>query len=55
MAVLMLTLQKTQLGRALRAIAESPKAARLLGINVDGLFHADLVRRGRPGRHLRAC
>ena len=38
MTVLMLTLQKTQLGRALRAIAESPKAARLLGINVDGLF-----------------
>jgi branched-chain amino acid transport system permease protein len=38
MTVLMLTLQKTQLGRALRAVAESPKAARLLGINVDGLF-----------------
>ncbi len=38
MTVLMLTLKKTQLGRALRAIAESPKAARLLGINVEGLF-----------------
>ena len=38
MAVLMVTLRRTQLGRALRAIAESPKAARLLGINVDGLF-----------------
>jgi branched-chain amino acid transport system permease protein len=38
MTVLMLTMQKTQLGRALRAIAESPKAARLLGIDVDGLF-----------------
>jgi branched-chain amino acid transport system permease protein len=38
MTALMLTLKKTQLGRALRAIAESPKAARLLGINVDGLF-----------------
>ena len=30
--------KRTQLGRALRAIAESPKAARLLGINVEGLF-----------------
>jgi len=38
MALLMVTLRRTQLGRALRAIAESPKAARLLGINVDGLF-----------------
>ena len=38
MTVLLITMKKTQLGRALRAIAESPKAARLLGINVDGLF-----------------
>jgi branched-chain amino acid transport system permease protein len=38
MTVLLLTLKKTQLGRALRAIAESPKAALLLGINVEGLF-----------------
>jgi branched-chain amino acid transport system permease protein len=38
MTVLMLTLKRTQLGRALRAIAESPKAARLVGIDVEGLF-----------------
>ncbi len=38
MAVLLLALKKTQLGRALRAIAESPKAAWLLGVNVEGLF-----------------
>jgi len=38
MSVLMLTVKRTQLGRALRAIAESPKAAALLGINVEGLF-----------------
>ncbi|QHI98180.1 branched-chain amino acid ABC transporter permease [Xylophilus rhododendri] len=38
MAVLMVTLKRTQLGRALRAIAESPKAAYLVGINVEGLF-----------------
>jgi branched-chain amino acid transport system permease protein len=38
MAALMLVMRRTQLGRALRAIAESPKAARLLGINVERLF-----------------
>lgn len=38
MAVLLWVLRGTQLGRALRAIAESPKAAALLGINVGGLF-----------------
>lgn len=39
MALLFVLLRRTQLGRALRAIAESPKAASLLGINVEGLFH----------------
>lgn len=38
MAALMVIIRKTQLGRALRAIAESPKAAYLLGVNVEGLF-----------------
>ena len=38
MTVLLLVLKKTQFGRALRAIAESPKAAYLVGINVEGLF-----------------
>jgi branched-chain amino acid transport system permease protein len=38
MIVLMLIIKRTQIGRALRAIAESPKAAYLLGINVEGLF-----------------
>ena len=39
MGALMLSLKRTQLGRAMRAIAESPKAAYLLGINVEGLFY----------------
>ena len=38
MALLLVVLKRTQFGRALRAIAESPKAAYLLGINVEGLF-----------------
>ena len=39
MLVLLVIMRRTQLGRALRAIAESPKAAYLLGINVEGLFY----------------
>ena len=39
MTGLLLMMRKTQIGRALRAIAESPKAASLLGINVEGLFN----------------
>lgn len=39
MLVLLAMMRRTQLGRALRAIAESPKAAHLLGINVEGLFY----------------
>ena len=38
MIALLLVMRRTQFGRALRAIAESPKAARLLGINVERLF-----------------
>lgn len=38
MVVLLVVMRRTQVGRALRAIAESPKAAYLLGINVEGLF-----------------
>ncbi|HEY4317818.1 MAG TPA: branched-chain amino acid ABC transporter permease [Herbaspirillum sp.] len=38
MLALLVVMRRTQVGRALRAIAESPKAAYLLGINVEGLF-----------------
>jgi len=38
MVMLLAVMRRTQLGRALRAIAESPKAAYLLGVNVEGLF-----------------
>ncbi len=38
MGALFFVMNKTQLGRALRAVAESPKAAALLGIDVEGLF-----------------
>jgi branched-chain amino acid transport system permease protein len=40
MAVMFTILKRSQLGRALRAISESPKAAWLLGIPVERLFHA---------------
>jgi branched-chain amino acid transport system permease protein len=35
MAVLTLLLGRTRLGRHIRAVAESPRAARILGVNVD--------------------
>ncbi|CAN5340425.1 branched-chain amino acid ABC transporter permease [soil metagenome] len=38
MAGLLLLIRRTQIGRALRAVAESPKAAHLLGINVERMF-----------------
>ncbi len=38
MALLIFTIRGTQIGRALRAIAESPKAAYLVGIDVEHLF-----------------
>jgi branched-chain amino acid transport system permease protein len=38
MAALLVVIRRTQVGRALRAIAESPKAAYLVGIDVEGLF-----------------
>ncbi len=38
MGALLMVMNRTQVGRALRAIAESPKAAHLLGIRVERLF-----------------
>ncbi len=38
MTALLLFIRRTQVGRALRAVAESPKAAALLGIDVERMF-----------------
>ena len=43
MSVLLWGLRHSRIGRALRAVAESPKAAALLGVDVDGLFRATSV------------
>jgi branched-chain amino acid transport system permease protein len=43
MAVLLWWLMRTRMGAALRALAESRKAAALLGINVEGLFRMTSV------------
>ena len=43
MAVLLWGLKKTRVGCALRGVAESPKAASLLGVNVEGLFRSTSV------------
>ncbi|MDB5853339.1 MAG: putative amino-acid transrane lipoprotein transporter [Herminiimonas sp.] len=49
MIVLLTVMRRTQLGRALRAIAESPRAAYLLGINVEGLFYLTSFAAGALG------
>jgi branched-chain amino acid transport system permease protein len=49
MIVLLAVMRRTQLGRALRAIAESPRAASLLGINVEGLFYLTSFAAGALG------
>ena len=43
MALLLWALKRTQTGCALRAVAESPRAAALLGINVEAVFGATTV------------
>jgi branched-chain amino acid transport system permease protein len=43
MSVLLWGLKQTRVGRALRGLAESPKAAALLGVNVEGYFRATAV------------
>jgi len=43
MAVLLWGLKQTRVGWALRGLAESPKAAALLGVNVEGFFRATAV------------
>jgi branched-chain amino acid transport system permease protein len=43
MIVLLWGLKRTRVGCALRAVAESPKAAALLGIDVEGLFRLTSV------------
>jgi branched-chain amino acid transport system permease protein len=40
MAALTLLVQRTRLGRQIRAVAESPRAARVLGVNVDRVIGA---------------
>ena len=38
MAALVLILRRTKLGKAVRAVAENPQTAYLLGVNVEGVF-----------------
>lgn len=43
MGLLLWALKYTRVGRALRGVSESPKAAALLGVDVEGLFRATSV------------
>ena len=50
MAALLWGLKKTRVGCALRGLAESPKAAALLGVDVEGLFRMTSVIAAALGR-----
>jgi branched-chain amino acid transport system permease protein len=43
MAALLWSLKKTRAGRALRGLAESPKAAALMGVNVEAFFRVTSI------------
>lgn len=49
MAVLQFTLTKTRLGRAVRAVSESPETASLLGVNVNAVIMATVMLAGALG------
>ncbi|MFA7438618.1 branched-chain amino acid ABC transporter permease [Castellaniella sp.] len=49
MVVLMYAIQGTRYGRALRAVAESPRAARLMGIHVERMFFSTSFLAGGLG------
>ncbi|MBN9462515.1 MAG: branched-chain amino acid ABC transporter permease [Burkholderiales bacterium] len=49
MLVLIYVMRGTQFGRALRAVAESPKAAALLGIDVERMFRVTTFAAGALG------
>lgn len=49
MAVLQFTLTKTRLGRAVRAVSESPETAALLGVNVNRVIMSTVMLAGALG------
>lgn len=49
MAVLQFTLSKTRLGRAVRAVSESPETAALLGVNVNRVIMSTVMLAGALG------
>jgi branched-chain amino acid transport system permease protein len=49
MVALQFTLTRTRLGRAVRAVSESPETAALLGVNVNGVVMATVMLAGALG------
>jgi branched-chain amino acid transport system permease protein len=55
MALLTFLLARTRLGRQLRAVAESPRAARVLGVDIDRAIAAAFFLSSAPWAAPRAC
>ena len=55
MVVLDQFVRRSRLGRGIRAVAQDPETAALMGVNLDRVIQADVPHRRPHGRRRRRC